>query len=145
MNIKNTIYNTMFPDIFSKIKRIPSDIREYVAEFKKNHNPDECKAIMIEFAQCQKQLLAIKQKFQNIYQEYESKNKRLPDQFMVMKEDIHVLVPAFLFDKFLPNYLSRMNLLDLKSAVVKYQKILDGLLDYDKHQKIIDQYFLKSI
>ena len=62
---------------------------------------------------------------------------------MVMKEDIHALVPAFLFDMFLPNYLSRMNLLDLKSAVAKYQKILDDFLDYDKHQKIKEQYFMK--
>ena len=137
------IYDTVFPDIFSKIKRIPSDIREYVAEFRKNHNPDERKTIMIEFSGYQQRLIDIQKQFKNIYQHYETQGKRPPDQFMVMKEDIHALVPAFLFDMFLPNYLSRMNLLDLKSAVAKYQKILDDFLDYDKHQKIKEQYLMK--
>lgn len=121
------LYNTIFPDIFNKIIHAPRDTIQYFIDFKQAHNSVEKEAIMNEFGKNQQILMRMKQKANDIIQYHQHENVlnnvKLEE---ALKKLSKIKIP--LFDRFLPNSLSQLNLKDLKFTVYQNQKLLD---EYD--------------
>lgn len=121
------LHNTIFPDIFCKIIHAPHDTIQYFSDLRKAHNSVEKEAIMNEFGKNQQILMDMKQKANDIIQYHQHENVfdnvRLET---ALKQLSKIKIP--LFDRFLPNSLSQLNLKDLKFTVYQNQQLLD---EYD--------------
>lgn len=108
------LHNTIFPDIFNKIIHAPRDTIQYFIDFKQAHNSIEKEAIMNEFGKNQHMLMDMKQKANDIIQ-YHQTHQNVFDNVKLeaaLKQLSKIKIP--LFDRFLPNSLSQLNLKDLK-------------------------------
>lgn len=122
------LHNTIFPDLFNKIIHAPRDTIQYFNDLRKAHNSVEKEAIMNEFGKNQQILMDMKQKASDIIQ-YHKTHQNVFDNVKLetaLKQLSKIKIP--LFDRFLPNSLSQLNLKDLKFAVYQNQQLLD---EYD--------------
>ena len=124
------LYNTIFPDIFSKLIHAPRDTIQYFIDLKKSHNSVEKEVIANEFGKNQQMLMDIKQKASDIIQYHQThQNERCHcNVFKMTKVEQLSKIQIPLFDSFLPNSLNQLNLKDLKFAVYQNQQLLD---EYD--------------
>lgn len=119
------LHNTIFPDIFNKIIHAPRDTIQYFNDLRKAHNSVEKEAIMNEFGKNQQILMDMKQKASDIIQ-YHKTHQNVFDNVKLetaLKQLSKIKIP--LFDRFLPNSLSQLNLKNLKFTVYQNQQLLD--------------------
>lgn len=133
------LYNTIFPDIFSKLIYAPRDTIQYFIDLKRSHNSVEKEAIAKEFSKNQQMLMDMKQKASDIiryHQEHQYKfchcngnafNKGKVEAELKLESALKQLsqIQIPLFDGFLPNSLNQLNLKDLKFTVYQNQQLLD--------------------
>ena len=128
------LYNTIFPDIFSKLIYAPRDTIQYFIDLKRAHNSVEKEAIAKEFGKNQQILMDMKQKAIDIIKYHQKHQHELcscnGNTFKMVKVKLEQLnqIQIPLFDGFLPNSLNQLNLKDLKFTVYQNQQLLD---EYD--------------
>ena len=128
------LYNTIFPNIFSKLIYAPRDTIQYFIDLKRAHNSVEKEAIAKEFGKNQQMLINMKQKASDIIKYHQTHQHKFFSSNMVDNVKLEAVLMQLsqiqipLFDNFLPNSLNQLNLKDLKFTVYQNQQLLD---EYD--------------